>query len=148
MHHPLRLSIWGEFHLRHNGSEIFIRSPDKDRQMIVEFTGLVLWRNLSWKKSDESPIHTRFLETWKWMNAQIKPIERADKKGPTTEPWTTPTFISEAKQSAKDVRNGQRRMGYRERSPPQKPWRETVAKKKGQERRELLLSNSWKFPLL
>lgn len=76
--------------------------------MTVELTGQVRSRNLSRKKCLEPPTHTRLLTHENGWMPKLN-LHRQHTKGLITEPWITPTFVSEAV----DKKNGREGWGIK-----------------------------------
>lgn len=86
--------------------------------MTVEFTGQVRSRNLSRKKCLESSTHTWLLRHENGWMPKLN-LHRQHTKGLITEPWITPTFLSEAV----DKKNGREEWGIK--------WNYTLKSHKG-----------------
>lgn len=83
-------------------------SSNEDRQMTVELTGQVRSRNLSRKKCLEPPTHTWLLTHENGWMPKLN-LHTQHTKGLITEPWITPTFVSEAV----DKKNGREGWGIK-----------------------------------
>lgn len=83
-------------------------SSNEDKQMTVELTGQVRSRNLSRKKCLEPPTHTWLLTHENGWMPKLN-LHTQHTKGLITEPWITPTFVSEAV----DKKNGREGWGIK-----------------------------------
>lgn len=83
-------------------------SSNEDRQMTVELTGQVRSRNLNRKKCLEPPTHTWLLTHENGWMPKLN-LHTQHTKGLITEPWITPTFVSEAV----DKKNGREGWGIK-----------------------------------
>lgn len=113
--------------------------------MTVELTGQVCSRNLSRKKCLEPPTHTWLLRHENGWMPKLN-LHRQHTKGLITEPWITPTFVSEAV----NKKNGREKWGIKWDYPLKSHKGRHLQKKKrikqGAKLQKLL--NLWKFPQL